>query len=159
MTARAAPRVAFSSLVERGMMDEDGELDLVGRVKGNEGLVVVEVRARKEGGMLTPREAVDFKKQQQVVKTAQRLLRRKGFYDVLRFDIVGVYLNDRDEKMPSTAACSRNVEEPDCESAFVRRLGAFAVDVELGDLMNPECRVGRLFFPLLARTPYQCCQW
>jgi putative endonuclease len=84
-------------LVERGMMDEDGELDLVGRVKGNEGLVVVEVRARKEGGMLTPREAVDFKKQQQVVKTAQRLLRRKGFHDVLRFDIVGVYLNDRNE--------------------------------------------------------------
>ena len=84
-------------LVERGMMDEDGELDLVGRIKGVEGLVVVEVRARKEGGMLTPREAVDFKKQRQVVRTAKRLLRRKGFHDVLRFDIVGVYLNGRDE--------------------------------------------------------------
>jgi len=84
-------------LVQRGMMDEDGELDLVGRIKGNEGLVVVEVRARKEGGMLTPREAVDFAKQRQVVETAQRLLRRKGFHDVLRFDIVGVYLNQHDE--------------------------------------------------------------
>jgi putative endonuclease len=84
-------------LVERGMMDEDGELDLVGRIKGNEGLVVVEVRARREGGMLTPREAVDFRKQCQVVETAQRLLRRKGFHDVLRFDIVGVLLNDRNE--------------------------------------------------------------
>ncbi|MCA8917804.1 MAG: YraN family protein, partial [Planctomycetes bacterium] len=49
-------------LIERGMMDEDGELDLVGRVKGNEGLVVVEVRARKQGGLITPREAVDLKK-------------------------------------------------------------------------------------------------
>jgi putative endonuclease len=84
-------------LVERGMMDEDGELDLVGRIKGNEGLVVIEVRARREGGMITPREAVDFRKQCQVVETAQRLLRRKGFHDVLRFDIVGVYLNDRNE--------------------------------------------------------------
>jgi putative endonuclease len=84
-------------LIERSMMDEDGELDLVGRIKGNEGLVVVEVRARREGGMLTPREAVDFRKQRQVVETAQRILRRKGFHDVLRFDIVGVYLNDRDE--------------------------------------------------------------
>ena len=84
-------------LIERGMMDEDGELDLVGRIKGNEGLVVVEVRARKQGGLITPREAVDLKKQRQVVETAQRLLRRKGFHDVLRFDIVGVYLNDRDE--------------------------------------------------------------
>ncbi|MCA8915940.1 MAG: YraN family protein [Planctomycetes bacterium] len=84
-------------LIQRGMMDEDGELDLVGRVKGNEGLVVVEVRARKEGGLLTPREAVDIKKQRQVVETARRLLPRKGFHDVLRFDVVGVYLNDRDE--------------------------------------------------------------
>lgn len=84
-------------LVERGMMDEDGELDLVGRIKGVEGLVVVEVRARKEGGMLTPREAVDFKKQRQVVRSAERLLRRKGFHDVIRYDIVGVYLNIRNE--------------------------------------------------------------
>src|SRR5690606_6016818 len=83
--------------VERGMMDEDGELDLVGRIKGVEGLVVVEVRARKEGGMLTPREAVDFKKQRQVVRSAERLLRRKGFHDVIRYDIVGVYLNIRNE--------------------------------------------------------------
>ena len=84
-------------LIERGMMDEAGELDLVGRIKGNEGLVVVEVRARKEGGMLTPREAVDLKKQRQVIETARRLLPRKGFHDVLRFDVVGVYLNDRNE--------------------------------------------------------------
>jgi putative endonuclease len=84
-------------LLERGMMDEDGELDLVGRIKGVEGLVVVEVRARREGGMLTPREAVDYRKQRQVVRTARRLLPRAGFHDVLRFDIVGVYLNKRDQ--------------------------------------------------------------
>jgi Holliday junction resolvase-like predicted endonuclease len=64
----------------------------VGRVKGNEGLVVVEVRARRQGGLLLPHEAVDLRKQEQVVKTAQRLLRRRGFHDVLRFDVVGVYL-------------------------------------------------------------------
>ena len=38
-------------LLDRNWRCPDGELDLVGRVKGNEGLVVVEVRARKEGGM------------------------------------------------------------------------------------------------------------
>jgi putative endonuclease len=84
-------------LIEQGMMDEDGELDLVGRIKGNEGLVVVEVRARKEGGLLLPHEAVDFRKQQQVVATALRILRRRGFHDVLRFDIVGVYLDKQNE--------------------------------------------------------------
>ena len=84
-------------LIEQGMMDEDGELDLVGRIKGNEGLVVVEVRARKEGGLLLPHEAVDFRKQQQVVATALRILRRRGFHDVLRFDIVGVYLDKHNQ--------------------------------------------------------------
>lgn len=84
-------------LIARSMQDENGELDLVGRFRGVEGLVVVEVRARKEGGLLTPREAVDVKKQRQVVDTAYRILRRKGFHDVLRFDIVGVYLSDRNE--------------------------------------------------------------
>ncbi len=80
-------------LIEQSMSDEEGELDLVGRIKGNEGLVVVEVRARREGGMLKPHEAVDPRKQRQVVETALRLLRRKGFHDVLRFDVVGVYLD------------------------------------------------------------------
>jgi len=84
-------------LIEQGMHDEDGELDLVGRIKGNEGLVVVEVRARTEGGMLKPHEAVDLRKQRQVIETARRLLPRKGFHDVLRFDVVGVYLNKAGE--------------------------------------------------------------
>lgn len=79
-------------LVERNVEDEDGELDLVGRIRGNEGLVIVEVRSRTEGGLLTPREAVDLRKQRQVVETAQRILRRRGWHDVLRFDVVGVYL-------------------------------------------------------------------
>lgn len=79
-------------LIERNVEDEDGELDLVGRIKGNEGLVVVEVRSRTEGGLLTPREAVDLRKQRQVVETAQRIFRRRGWHDVLRFDVVGVYL-------------------------------------------------------------------
>jgi len=84
-------------VVERNLEDEEGELDIVGRVRGNEGLVVVEVRARREGGMVVPRDAVDIHKQRQVVQTAQRILRRKGYHDVLRFDVVGVFLDDRGE--------------------------------------------------------------
>lgn len=84
-------------VVERNLQDEDGELDIVGRIRGNEGLVVVEVRSRKEGGLITPREAVDIRKQRQVVETARRILRRKGYHDVLRFDVVGVYLDESGE--------------------------------------------------------------
>ena len=53
-----------------------------------------EVRAEMRRQGLVP---VKIRKQRQVVETARRLLPRKGFHDVLRFDIVGVYLNDRDE--------------------------------------------------------------
>jgi putative endonuclease len=84
-------------VVERNLEDEDGELDIVGRIRGNEGLVVVEVRSRKEGGLITPREAVDLRKQRQVVETARRILRRRGYHDVLRFDVVGVYLDKNGE--------------------------------------------------------------
>lgn len=84
-------------VVERNLEDEDGELDIVGRIRGNEGLVVVEVRSRKEGGLITPREAVDLRKQRQVVETARRILRRRGYHDVLRFDVVGVYLDENGE--------------------------------------------------------------
>ncbi|MEE9312795.1 MAG: YraN family protein [Planctomycetota bacterium] len=81
-------------LVEQSMSDEDGELDLVGRVKKFEGLVVVEVRARKVGGLKTPFESVNHSKQVQVVSTAERLLRRAGFHEILRYDVVGVWLDD-----------------------------------------------------------------
>lgn len=82
------------SLLERNLGDEKGELDLVGHQRGCEGIVVVEVRARSEGGLLSPREAVDWRKQKQVVRTARRLLRRKGIKGRVRFDIVGVWLDE-----------------------------------------------------------------
>lgn len=87
------------SLLERNLGDEKGELDLVGTQRGYDGLVVVEVRARKEGGMLSPREAVDHRKQRQVVKTAKRLLKRRSLKGAVRFDIVGVYLSEAGEPM------------------------------------------------------------
>ncbi|MDC1141482.1 YraN family protein [Planctomycetota bacterium] len=82
-------------LIEQSMSDEDGELDLVGRVKKFEGLVVVEVRARKVGGLKTPFEAVNHSKQVKVVQTADRLLRRAGYHEILRYDVVGVWLDDQ----------------------------------------------------------------
>ncbi|KAA0218119.1 YraN family protein [bacterium] len=83
------------TLLARNLGDERGELDLVGRQRGFDGIVVVEVRARREGGLLAPREAVNRRKQRQVVKTARRLLPRHQLHGPLRFDIVGVWLNEQ----------------------------------------------------------------
>lgn len=87
------------ALLERNLGDEKGELDLVGTQRGHDGIVVVEVRARKEGGMLSPREAVDWRKQKQVKRTAKRLLKRKGLKGRVRFDIVGVWLDEHGEPL------------------------------------------------------------
>ncbi|GIK53638.1 MAG: YraN family protein [Planctomycetaceae bacterium] len=85
------------TLLMRNLSDERGEIDLVGRQKGFDGIVVVEVRARQEGGLVAPREAVNRRKQRQVVKTARRLLPRHQMHGPLRFDIVGVWLNEQHE--------------------------------------------------------------
>ena len=85
------------SLIQRNLGDEKGELDLVGRQTGLQGLVVVEVRARRQGGKLSPRESVNRRKQKQVIKTAKRLLKRKSLTGPVRYDIVGVWLNEQNE--------------------------------------------------------------
>lgn len=82
-------------LIRRGASDPDGELDLIGRFDDYDGVVVIEVRARKEGGMQSPLEAIGYSKQKQVVRTARRLLPQMGIHDPLRFDAVGVWLDGR----------------------------------------------------------------
>jgi Holliday junction resolvase-like predicted endonuclease len=102
-------------LIEQGMEDEAGELDLVGRIRGFDGIVVVEVRARREGGLLKPHEAVDLTKQRQVVETADRLLPRRGLNESVRFDVVGVYLDRNGEPLRAEhfpAAFDRGVAKP-----------------------------------------------
>ncbi len=86
------------SLLEQSLADFRGELDLVGRQRGFDGIVVVEVRSRSEGGMIDPRATVRGTKQRQVTLAAKRLLKRRGLLgQPVRFDIVGVWLNAHGE--------------------------------------------------------------
>ena len=86
-------RKAGFRLIEQSLRDDVGELDFVGKQKGFDGIVVVEVRARKAGGLVEPKDSVNRKKQRQVVKTARRLLPRHGLKGKVRYDIVGVWLD------------------------------------------------------------------
>ncbi|MCC6574503.1 MAG: YraN family protein [Planctomycetes bacterium] len=82
------------SLIERNLSDSRGELDLVGRQNGFDGIVVVEVRSRSEGSPLDPRDTVRGAKKRQVINTARRLLKRRQLdREPVRFDIVGVWVN------------------------------------------------------------------
>lgn len=89
-------RDGFSTL-ERNMADSRGELDLVGRQRGFDGVVVVEVRSRTEGSPVDPRDTVRRGKQRRVVRAAMRLLKHRGLRGPVRYDIVGVWLNAEGE--------------------------------------------------------------
>ena len=83
-------------IVARNLRDKGGELDLVLRHPAFDGVIVLECRAYNPAGRMRREDVVGLNKQQQVVKTARRLLPRKGIAnsrDGLRFDVAIVELD------------------------------------------------------------------
>ncbi|MGH7853208.1 MAG: YraN family protein [Candidatus Binatia bacterium] len=76
-------------LVERNYRCTVGELDLI--VLDRRVIVFVEVKTRTGHGFGSPLEAVEFRKQRKIIKTAQFFLAQKGLQQRdARFDVVGV---------------------------------------------------------------------
>ncbi len=71
-----------------------GEIDLVMLERGTQGniLVFVEVRLRTNKRFAPALETVDFRKQQKIIKTAQRFLQEHKLYDKIacRFDVIAL---------------------------------------------------------------------
>lgn len=79
------------AIVARNFRTRMGELDLVA-VRGDL-LVIAEVKARSgDAGFGTPAEAVDYHKQQRLIRAAQLFLQRNPVYSRLavRFDVVEI---------------------------------------------------------------------
>jgi putative endonuclease len=76
-------------LVERNYRCSGGELDLI--VLDRRVVVFVEVKTRTGHGFGSPIEAVEFRKQQRMVRAAQHFLAAKNLHQRdARFDVVGV---------------------------------------------------------------------
>jgi putative endonuclease len=76
-------------LIERNYRCVLGELDLI--VLDRRVLVFVEVKTRTDHGFGSPLEAVEFRKQQKMIKVAQYFLSQKGLHQrEARFDVVGI---------------------------------------------------------------------
>ena len=76
-------------LVERNYRCSGGELDLI--VLDRRVLVFVEVKTRTGNGYGSPLEAVEFRKQQRMIRAAQFFLAEKGLQQRdARFDVVGI---------------------------------------------------------------------
>lgn len=70
-----------------------GEIDLI--AKDKDYLVFVEVKYRKDDRMGSPLDAVDYRKQQKIIKVSQVFLLENHIDDVpIRYDVVGILGED-----------------------------------------------------------------
>ena len=81
--------------LDRNFSSKLGEIDLIYRDKDT--IVFVEVKARLNDKFGMPREAINYKKQQKIRKTAELYLISNNLYDKnCRFDCIEV-LGDRED--------------------------------------------------------------
>jgi putative endonuclease len=76
-------------IIERNYRCRYGEIDLIAKEGGD--LVFVEVKSRRSNSFGFPSEAVDRRKQEKLIKTAQRYVVERSLGEVdSRFDVVEV---------------------------------------------------------------------
>ena len=68
-----------------------GEIDIVGRKDGY--LCFVEVKTRNEKAIATPKEAVDYEKQQNIIATSKIYIQAYGYPEQPRFDVCEVLID------------------------------------------------------------------
>ncbi len=74
-----------------------GEIDLVCQYKKE--LIFCEVKTRTVGGMLDPKEAVDYRKQERIKSTASAFINRYRLTDLsVRYDIIEVLVDGKEVK-------------------------------------------------------------
>jgi putative endonuclease len=81
------------AIVQRNYRCRSGEVDLI--ALDGSAVVFVEVKTRTQPGFGNPLEAVDRRKQRQIVRAAQHYLAENRLHDRdARFDVVGVWWED-----------------------------------------------------------------
>ena len=82
-------------ILERNFHSRFGEIDIIASKK--DVIAFVEVKTRGENAIYSPREAVDFYKQQKCVKTAQMYLVQNSVELQPRFDVSEILLEKRED--------------------------------------------------------------
>jgi len=74
-----------------------GEIDIIART--SEMLIFVEVKTRHSDYFGDPESFVTKKKQNQVIKTANAYIEQKNIDNEIRFDIVSIVLNKKEQRL------------------------------------------------------------
>lgn len=82
-------------ILERNFRCKGGEVDIVARAPGSNGLVFLEVKSRRSDCYGPPQQAVTAFKQRQISKAALTWLSRHRLHDrEARFDVLAIRLSD-----------------------------------------------------------------
>ena len=102
------------TVVARNVHSRYGEVDLIAE---NESYICfVEVKTRKADSLVLPAEAVDYRKQQKLVMTAQYYLTAHASNKQPRFDVFEVLLNE--ENRPGKVRLIENAFDASCIDAL-----------------------------------------
>lgn len=82
-------------ILERNFHSRFGEIDVIASKK--DVIAFVEVKTRGENAIYSPREAVDFYKQQKCIKTAQMYLAQNFAELQPRFDVSEIVIENRED--------------------------------------------------------------
>lgn len=79
-------------VLEKNYRTKSGEIDII--AKDGTTVCFIEVKSRSSCKFGLPQEAVSFKKQQRIVKSAEYFLKSKNWLEVnSRFDVLGITLS------------------------------------------------------------------
>ena len=82
-------------ILDRNFHSRFGEIDIIASKKDI--IAFIEVKTRGENAIYSPREAVDFHKQQKCIKTAQTYLVQNRVELQPRFDVSEILLQNRED--------------------------------------------------------------
>lgn len=73
------------------------EIDIIALYKGI--LIFIEVKTRSTFKYGFPDESVDFRKEKMLIEAAEIYIEQKDLFNEIRFDIVSIVKNEKDEKI------------------------------------------------------------
>jgi putative endonuclease len=85
------------TILARNYRKRYGEIDII--AESSDYIAFVEVKTRHENPMTQPYEAVDFRKQQKIIKTAAAYIAENEIEKFCRFDVCEVYVNSKNLKL------------------------------------------------------------
>ena len=101
-TGKLGEKIAADYLIKEGykICDKNfrtkfGEIDIIGRVDGLLAFIEVKTRIGRYWGL--PQEAVNFKKQNRIIRSAFVYMHEKNLHESFRIDVVAVQLNRQGE--------------------------------------------------------------